>query len=366
MVYGSVYESVESSTLDFVEAAEYDEDLSFMEMGALALEEATNDWNQLMRAIALTELSYVIESGGEEMIYEAVDVDTLKKQFAAWIHKLWAKLKGIADSAIAKFSSFAKDDAKFITKYEAKIKEGIKNIPDGFSFKGYAFTPLMENFGESLKTASATYVTWASEWAGTKGINPSSASVEERSKSGVDDKLSEYRGALVNGDKVSGGGDFTKALKNALYGSDSKVYINKSDISTANTIDIVKSAKLAINGAKSIKEEVKISLDQSIAEINKAGKDSKDRAKESDNENMSKVATAVTNMSKYLRQLQNINATAMSTYISALGAQNRQAKAVCVKMISYANKAAANSVGESYSYGEGGSILASRFADAII
>ena len=135
MVYGSVY-AAQGSVLEGVEPVFYDEDLSFMEMGALAVEEATNDWNQFMRAIALTELSYVVESGGEELIYEAVDIRTMADKVVAWFKKLWAKIKGIAETALAKFMSFGKNDQAFISKFSQKIYDGATNMPEGFSYKG--------------------------------------------------------------------------------------------------------------------------------------------------------------------------------------------------------------------------------------
>ena len=55
MVYGSVYGSLNESALTGVEPFGFDESMSFMEMGAVTLEESTNDWNNMMRAIALTE-----------------------------------------------------------------------------------------------------------------------------------------------------------------------------------------------------------------------------------------------------------------------------------------------------------------------
>ena len=109
MVYGSVYGSyIHENALADVEPFEFDESMSFMEMGAQTIEESTEDWNNMMKAIALTELSYVAETG-QELIYEAVDFGAIKDKVVGWFKKLWAKIKGIATAALAKFASFPSD-----------------------------------------------------------------------------------------------------------------------------------------------------------------------------------------------------------------------------------------------------------------
>ena len=155
MVYGSVYGSaIHENALAGVEPFEFDESMSFMEMGAQTIEESTEDWNNMMRAIALTELSYVAETG-QELIYEAVDFAAIKDKVVAWFKKLWATIKGIATAAIAKFQSFGKDDEKFINKYKQYFSDGYNKIPDGFSYKGYKFDDAaIKNGPSKVKTES--------------------------------------------------------------------------------------------------------------------------------------------------------------------------------------------------------------------
>ena len=164
MVYGSVYGSIHENALSNVESFEFDESMSFMEMGAQTVEESTEDWNSMMKAIALTELSYVAETG-QELIYEAVDFVAIKDKVVGWFKKLWAKIKGIANAAMAKFKSFGKDDEGFISKYNQYFSEGYKKIPDGFSYKGYKFDDevikgavsiIQRESGEKKSTAIST------------------------------------------------------------------------------------------------------------------------------------------------------------------------------------------------------------------
>ena len=370
MVYGSVY-ATQSSMLEGVEPVFYDEDLSFMEMGALAVEEATNDWNQFMRAIALTELSYVIESGGEELIYEAVDIRTMADNVIKWFKKLWAKIKGIADTAMAKFVSFGKDDQKFLTKYKGKILDGEKNIPSGFSFKGYKFdAEAISKFPSLVESSSKAERDNADKKINAVMVNLQKASQMD-SKS-FNESLDQYRGALAGTSSVTQS-EFQKALKKSFYGSDAKTYINKSDVSANDAIKVIDGAKEAIEKAKEMEKTIKESIDGSIEKVNKEAErynveadNTTPGAGSGSRENSNTKAAAMTNLSKYLKSIETVNSIAFSTYITALKDRNRQSKAICVKLVSYTNSAKAKAVGESYSYGDGGSILSARFADVIL
>ena len=373
MVYGSVY-AAQGSVLEGVEPVFYDEDLSFMEMGALAVEEATNDWNQFMRAVALTELSYVVESGGEELIYEAVDIRTMADKVIAWFKKLWAKIKGIAETALAKFMSFGKNDQAFISKFSQKIYDGANNMPEGFSYKGWKFNKEAMNpssgFPAKIKSLSAEYVAGAegsAKFFGDKGTTAGAMYADMHTEKSYNTKLDRYRSALA-GTTVSGASDFNKAFHRHLYGSDSKEYINKSEVDAKSLINCVSGAKEAIEGAKSGRDEIKRSLDESIDKVNSFKEKVNNRPTDDDDtekrNDISKIAAALTNISQYLKSIQSTNATAYSAYIGALRDQNRQSKAICVKLVSYSQKEV--KLGESYSSYEGGSILSSRFADVIM
>lgn len=373
MVYGSVYANGRS-LLEDVEPVLYDEELSFMEMGALALEEATNDWNQFMRAVALTELSYVIESGGQEMIYEAVDIKAMADKVIAWFKKLWAKIKGIAETALAKFMTWGKDDQKFIDKFGDKIYDGARNIPGGFSFKGWKFdsSAMDPNSGVPaiIKRVSKQFVDseMAFKTISNHAFNASKGDVASKNEKNYAEKLDQYRSELAGGAFVKGASDFNKAFHKYLYGSDAKQYINKGDVDAKSLIDCISGAKEAKEGASSVRDEVKQSIDDSIAKVDEAKSAVNDRETAPEATEMreynSKLATALTNMSSYLKGIQNVNTTAFSTYISALRDRNRQSKAICVKLVSYSHKE--TKLGESFSGYNGGSILSSRFADVIM
>ena len=353
MVYGSVYGSIHENALSNVESFEFDESMSFMEMGAQTVEESTEDWNNMMKAIALTELSYVAETG-QELIYEAVDFVAIKDKVVGWLKKLWAKIKGIANAAMAKFKSFGKDDEGFISKYNQYFSEGYKKIPDGFSYKGYKFDD------EVIKGAVSIIQRESGEKKRT-AISTSKATdnfKDEFFKGMVDD----YRGKLVGENRKVSSSEFTKVLNKYLRGSESKVYLNKSNIDVNKLVSHVSGCKTAIDDAKEAESTLKDDIDTAIDTVEEVASRFSDEATKDgispDEAGKNRTASSFfTKYSDYLKQIEQVNASWFSTYISVLKDRNRQSKALLVKLVSYAN-----GVGGKKSTNEAASILEDRFA----
>ena len=367
MIYGSVYDSIHESTLLDVAPYEFDESMSFQEMGAQMIEEATNDWNSYMQAIALTELSYVIEAG-QEYIYEGADISAMIDKVKEWFKKLWAKIQGIAKAAMAKFAQFAMTDEKFLSKYEKDIYDGEKKIPNGFSYKGYKFEGLAGKSGEIAK-ASGEVVKSADAAAGRmEGRHDAGAAYktkdgkEYNSSKRLDEKLDMYRAKLAGKSGKVSASEFKKAVKIDLYGSADKEYIKTVNASTL--VGIIKGAKDAQTAAKDAESNIKDSIDEKIDILDTLESKIRDAAdatepdKADDRDRHQGWASMVNRYSSYLKSIESINAQWFSMYITALKDQNRQAKAVCTKLISYANGVGA----KKESAGMTGSLLEDRFA----
>jgi hypothetical protein len=354
MVYGSVY-GFRGSALDGVGPQEFDESLSFAEMGSQAVVEATEDWNNMMRAIALTELSYVIETG-EELIYESVDIVAIKDKVVGWFKKLWAKIQGIAKTALAKFASFAKNDEDFISKYGEDIRSGAKAIPDGFSFKGYKFET--DKINKACSEVRAAYETITNEAKGKIDIikgNPTA-------KTEYDKLVSKYRGDISGAGREVSANDFKKAINKYYRGTDAKIYIGRRDVDANSLITIIKGAKEAIDNTKEAESTAKETIDSSIEKIeeqaNKYSDEAKDNVGDQEKwETANNRSTAFTNYADYLKNIGTATSAWFGTFIQILKDQNRQAKAICVKLVGYAN-----GVGHPKKTNESASILEDRFA----
>jgi predicted transcriptional regulator len=356
MIYGSVYSLSESASLNGVEPQEFDESLSFTEMGAIAVEESTRDWNNMMRAIALTELSYVMETG-QELIYESVDFNSIKEKVIEWFKKLWAKIQGIAKTAIAKFSSYVKDGKDFINKYSVDIRDGAKHIPSGFSFKGFDFKI---NPDSDVKAVKDAYDKIIDEKVGTAKRDAADAAADEED---FKDAQDEYRATIIGGSSNSvSASEFTTALKRKLRGGDTKGHLSSADIDVEKLIKIVENSKDTIDTVNKAKDAAKTTIDKSMRTVEKwASQFSNDASKKGSSEeesneksNLSKASAYYSRLNEHLKTVGNITASWFSTYISAVKDQNRQAKAICVKLIGYNNGVGAKK--------EAASILEDRFA----
>ena len=368
MVYGSVYGSyIQENALADVEPFEFDESMSFMEMGAQTIEESTENWNNMMKAIALTELSYVAETG-QELIYEAVDFGSIKDKVVGWFKKLWAKIKGIATAALAKFASFGKDDEKFINKYKSYFSDGYNRIPDGFSFKGYKFDDSAIKGAPSTVEKNAKAAINHADFSvnlskGSLGDKASTAKTLGEAEK-YDEMLARYRRDIASASTpINSDSEFTKAINKTWRGSDSKVYLNKSNIGVNKLIEYVSGCKPAIDAAKEGESTLKDSIDECIDRVNEAASKYSDLSTKeeisSDDAGLYRGAsTAFVKSSEYLKRVEQVNATWYSNYIRVLKDRNRQAKALLVKLVSYANGVG----GKKDPTNEAASILEDRFA----
>ena len=357
MVYGSVYSSIHENSLSSVEPFEFDESMSFMEMGAQTIEESTEDWNNMMKAIALTELSYVAETG-QELIYEAVDFGAIKDKVVGWFKKLWAKIQGIARAAMAKFKSLGKDDEGFLSKYTQYFNDGYNKIPSGFSFKGYRYNDSIIDNASTLVSNEA------------KAEAETARDVSSFGKKGPDifdkfpRKIDQYCGRIIPGNSGDvSKSQFTKALTKAFKGSDAKVFLNKNDINVNTLVSHVSGCKTAIDDAKDAESALKDSIDSAIDAVETMASKFKDDAiKDGISTDVAgknrTAATYFTKYSEFLQEINKINTTWFSTYISVLKERNRQSKALLVKLVSYANGVG----GKKDPTNEAASILEDRFA----
>lgn len=359
MVYGSVYNNTSSSFAD-VQPYEFEEGMTIAEMGAQMIQENTENYNAIMRGIALTELSYVAENNGQELIYESVDFKAIGNAIITALKKLWAKICGIADAVVAKFNTWLKDDKKFYEKYKKKIESGKSNIPDGFKAKGYKFneTNLDADMPEPKTTSDITSLADSIK-NGLRGENIG----EDYNSSNIDKTLDEARATLTYS-VYKEGQNYSKALHEAFYGSAEKVSLTAADVSGIDYEGIITGTKKTIDAVKKARDNNKKQLDQYKKDVESACK-----SVPKDDEDSRKITTALGNMSSAIKKISNLEAEYFKVKISALKDRNRQAKALVVKLVSFADKAdykqKFGSKNESTYYGNEGSLFESAFADIL-
>ena len=120
----------------------YDEgvDINYTTLGYEIVAESQQEWNTLMKQVALNELAVYSSNGCREVLYEAVDFSALFTRIKNFFKKLVDKVKAIFHSFMAKLSSILSRDSTFAKKYGNEFIRKVQNIRDDFEFKGYTFT----------------------------------------------------------------------------------------------------------------------------------------------------------------------------------------------------------------------------------
>ena len=366
MVYGSNYGT--TNLVSDVVPEVYDESMEIMDIGMQIMEESAEDWNNMMKAIASVELGYVVENQ-QEMIYEAVDIKAWGEKVINWFKNILKKILGMLQTAKAKFMSWASKDATFLNKYEDRIKEGANKIPSGFSFKGYEFDNLagkVSNIKAAMDNAISGYdkITSVNQTLSSRyGADSmdgqikyddvvASYSDSEHAKTISD----EIRGKLTGDSAGTSSSEYRKELFKLFHGSSSKISIGSgsSVIGASYIIDTIKNAKTAIKAVEDQKTTTTKTINDTIKAVNDSLKTAKDKG--------NKIGSARLNMgATILKKAATDVATYCTMLTAALKDENRQAKAVAVKFVSYAGYK--GKLNESYATQSYGSIFDEAFAN---
>ena len=318
-----------------IEAQQYHEDMEIMEAAFTAVIESQENWNCLMKAVGCHELA-VMESTGSEVVYEGANLHDFFAAVKKFFLTVIAKIKGIFNQFITKIDSFLRSDKEFIKKYQTKIAMGKTNIPSSFSVKGYKFEGV-EKFASELDTIYGQ----ASDTPDT-----AKAPTDDERKSALD----SVRGHMMEKDSVESK-EFSKDFKEFLYGEKEEL---ESSYIKGNIGKFIEE----IEGAKDTKAKAKKNLDASIKSINKfitqlnkleteAGKAVSSKASDDDNTKNSGLVASYKAQAEIAKSISEIFVQSNGMFLTALKSRNRQDKAVCVKVISFAEKTPKN---ESYSY----------------
>ena len=130
----SYSEPLDIENMSFIEA-KYDNPF---EDGMRIYAESENNYNNIMKAIAIDELN-VLESTGTEMIYEAGALKSFFGKMKEFFLNLWEKIKGIFKKFFAKMNALILKDKDFVKKYKAALID--VKIKD-FKYEGFVFKNL--------------------------------------------------------------------------------------------------------------------------------------------------------------------------------------------------------------------------------
>lgn len=258
------------------------------------------NWNRLMTAIGMDELSSVME--GTEIIYEGGRLESLKATLEKWFNSAKEKLAELT-------KAFMNQVDKFMNKIDKATIKKFKDVkvPSDFTYSGYEFRNLE-------KTPEYKYTTIL--------MNNPTQIVNDREKYNKNVVTKELLGVETS--------DIGVTLKARYYGSKEKVQLKN--------INIEEQLKYITNGGK-LKSEAKQSYKAAARQLDKIIKDLKSFGKSADEG--TDLARAINIAASYYKTFSNLATQVHRAYMQAIGARSRQALDICVKAY-VANKRAEN------------------------
>ena len=341
MLFNTISESTVTNW-DEIQPSKYEANLE----GALMLVyENECNYNALMRAAGLSELKYYQETGGDLFVQEAGAFGGFLEKAKAFFKKIIEKIKALFKKFFMTISSFVSSDKEWVKKYEKDILRAT-NIKD-MEFKGYKFGDL---------DGAALFAKIATEYAKQEnlvnqiklGIQASVPADFDKLEDddAVQDCIEEIRGKLI-GESSADESEFRDKLKEIFYGDTSKELLDDSDINLRQQLQYIKDTKESTKAAQKAEKDItdaisKIikAIDNKIKEFGKVTADEEPDtpAAKAISKSKEDAIKACNQGIKILKALSNDATTACGVLCQALKDRNRQAKAICIKAVSYGAK----------------------------
>ena len=297
------------------------------------------NYNALMKAATLSEMKYYNETGKSLFVQEAGAFSSFISKAKDFFKKVIEKIKSICKKFVAKIRQYTASDKDFVKKYQNEIIMKQSKLKD-FEFDGYKFT--------GIDTAITT-----------KDINTLTGNIDGSSNSDdINDKIEANRPTIIGKSGSMTESEFRDAL-NELFKGD-KESINNIDLS--EQLRYISDTKKAIDDAERAEKNITDSINKSIKEMEnlskalvtarvekdtpRAGKvlKSEDRAAynvgDANATQMENGANKLNNMIKLYRAYCNDLTITYGAKVKALNDRNRQARAICIKALSYKHEAA--------------------------
>lgn len=272
------------------------------------------NFNSLMKAVGLSELKYYNETGKDLFVNEAGAFSNFIAKAKAFFKKVIEKIKSIFRKFFSVINSYVMSDKDFVKKYEKELYK--KNLKD-FEFKGYKFNGL-----SSMANISGL---------GKDTFNDSATSDENET-----DIIDKFRATLIGESGDLSAAEFTTELKNKIYGED------KEDIkidSIRTYINIILNTKNDIKDAEKLEKDIIKQIESFIRELEKSEKAAITSATKSDSngdaEKSGAEARQIGKKISLFKGASNVYTVYFGAVCKGFKDRNRQAKAICVKALSY-------------------------------
>lgn len=310
------------------------------------------NYNALMRAVGISELKYYKDTGKSLFVHEAGAFSGFLERAKAFFKKVIEKIKQIFHKFAATLNQYFMKDKDFVKKYSKEILR--KDITD-FDFDGYTFKDLDSKI--NICKNSSNFDSYAKELDNKekKSIHKDRDDFGKKDSTALDNAIEQMRGGIISGVGGTDGrydeSEFRDELHELLYGGD-KETLDK--ISPREQLQFIENTKKDIKEVERTQKEVIKVIDNYIKDLEKwqtefnkkdatfkgVGLSSDYEGKLADDQGRQDILTkSVNNRITYYQAVSNALTIGFGMVVQAIKDRNRQAKAICVKIIGYKHEA---------------------------
>lgn len=274
------------------------------------------NYNALMKAVALSEMKYYNETGGDLFVQEAGAFKGFIEKAKAFFHKVIEKIKSIGKKFVAKINQYTMSDKDFVKKYQKDLFT--RDLKD-FEFDGYAFP----QYDGNLSVEKAY-----------DGISEDGSDDSDK----LNDIMERNRGNIVGGSAMTES-EFRTELHDKFYGDKDTI-----KVSIRNELGIISETSKLIKEANKNEKTIVDGINKFIKDLDKdasaLNKSINIKASDEENKTNNELIRYENNVISVAKSLSNDFTVYYGAKVKALADRNRQAKAICVKALSYKHEAA--------------------------
>lgn len=312
------------------------------EAGMNLVAESENNYNNIMKAIAMDEL-YALESTGAEIVYESGRIKSFLTKVKEFFKKLWEKIKGIFVKFFASINAMVMKDKQFVNKYKKAL---MKVETRDFTYKGFEFTNLSAPVKDPQTIKEIKTLDQINAMTDVEEINRYADSIKDDNYTDIADN---FRGSLIGTNSVASEDFADDLFRYFRDDQDSKDEIDKVDVNAQLKL-IENTSDMKSLGEKALKN-IKDPLDKVIRALETAERKALKDIPGPD-ESSAKIA-AYSATVKLLKEAFGAAQLFTTAKLKAIKDQNAQAKSICVKLLTYKPK----NESASFVHTEGGSFL---------
>lgn len=333
-----------SSNVDLLESYVNEETIepceeeSLLEANARIVAEAEYNYNKFMQTVGIAELAH-FEENGEELVYEASTAGSFLDKVKQFFVNLWSKIVALFKKFFAMFDSAIKSDKEFLNKYKKYINKISSSDISDMEYKGFKYdykTDMLKSAAEKMESLIGDETGYTSSQLASLGnIDKSNFDKLSEKEDVVDKMRARALGKMSDSYTES---EFQKELFAILRsGEDSKDTLPKIEVS--KYVAILEGSK----GRKSAAEKQYKETKDIINKVIKACEDAKkvfEKATPDSNsmENNSRKIAVCSRVLGLEKTRLTIAQTINTALLKAIKDENKQARAILIKAMSYRKK----------------------------